>query len=315
MGIGLVLIAACGGNPSPENTPAVVAPPAAPPARVERPLYGLDVNGTRLAYRVLGDSGATPVVFVHGTLGDYRSWSGQENLFAQSYRVLVYSTRFHRPNPQVADSTHTYSPKLHAEDLAALLLTLDLAPAHIVGSSYGAYTALVLAQEHPELVRSVVLGEPPIMSLLTGTEEGDAVRRAFFDNTLNPARAAFSRGDSVGALRLFVDGVAGTRRFDNLPPAARARIVAHSFEMRREMLANRELYMPPVPCRDLGRLRTPVLLLSAERSTRLFHVITSELGRCLQSDTTVTIPGATHAMHQTNPAYFNLAVLRYLATH
>src|SRR5881409_618304 len=184
-----LLVAACGGNPGPDKG-GPVPPPAAPPLRVfDRTLHATTFNGTRLTYRVTGDSGAPPVVFVHGTLADLNSWGGQENLFAQRYRVLVYSRRYHRPNPQVEDN-QTYSPKLHSEDLAAMLLTLDLAPAQIIGSSYGAYVA-------PQLVRGLVLAEPPIFSLLSGSEEGDAARRAFFTNALDPSHAAFTRGDSV----------------------------------------------------------------------------------------------------------------------
>jgi len=257
------------------------------------------------------------VVFVHGTLGDYRSWGGQENLFAQSYRVLVYSRRFHPPNPQVADSTQTYSPKLHAEDLAGLLLTLDLAPAHVVGSSYGAYTALALAREHPELVRSLVLAEPPILPLLTGSEAGDAVRRAFYSNALDPSRRAFARGDSVSGVRAYFDGVNGRGRFDNLPAAARADLLAHAFELRQEMLANREQYFPSISCAELGRVTKQVLLIRGANSPRIFQLISDELARCLQSDTTITIPGAGHPPHAGNPAaaYFNRDVLRYLASH
>jgi pimeloyl-ACP methyl ester carboxylesterase len=264
------------------------------------------VNGTTLAYRLVGDSG-TPVVFVHGSLGDFGDWDAQVATFAQTHRVLVYSRRYHPPNPPQIDD-QTYSPMLHAEDLAALLLQLDLAPAHVVGSSYGAYTALVLALEHPELVRSVVLGEPPIMPLLNRTPEGDALRRDYFAKVLDPARAAFARGDSVGGLRAFLNG-------EGLAAPARANMLTHAFELRREMLANREQYMPPLPCADLGALHTGVLLVSGDRSGPLFHAITTELARCLRNDTTVTVPGAGHAMHAANPAYYNQVVVRYLATH
>ena len=85
--------------------------------------------------------------------------------------------------------------------------------------------------------------------------------------------------------------------------------------MRREMLANREQYLPPLACADLGALHTGVLLVSGARSAPLFHAITNELARCLQNDSTVTVPGADHAMHASNPAYYNQVVLRYLATH
>jgi pimeloyl-ACP methyl ester carboxylesterase len=317
LGISLLFIAACGGQPAPEKTaPAPAAPPAAPPPRVfDRTLHALSVNGTRLTYRVIGDSGTTPVVFVHGELADLKAWSAQETLFAQRYRVLVYSRRYHPPNPQV-DDDQTYSPKLHAEDLAALLLTLNLAPAHIVGSSYGAYTALALAREHPQLVRSLVLSEPPILPLLAGSELGDPVRRAFYTYALDPARAAFARGDSVAAVRAYFDAVSGGRgRFDNLPAAARADLLAHSFEMRREMLANREQYYPAVPCAELGRMTTPVLLVRGDRSPRMFQLVTDELARCLRSDTTATIPGAGHPPQAGNPGYYNQIVLRYLASH
>ena len=301
------LLAACGGG-----APAPPTPAAAPSGRPANPsatvvsLRSALVNGTTLAYRLIGDSG-TPVVFVHGSLGDFSDWDAQVAAFATTHRVLVYSRRYHPPNPQQNDD-QTYSPMLHAEDLAALLLQLDLAPAHIVGSSYGAYTALVLALEHPELVRSVVLGEPPIMPLLNHTPEDDALRRAYFANVLDPARAAFARRDSAGGLRAFLRG-------EGLAAAAGANLLTYAFELRHEMLANREQYMAPLKCRDLGALHTGVLLVSGDRSAPVFHAINAELARCLQNDSTVTIPNAGHAMQSSNPAYYNQVVLRYLATH
>lgn len=310
-----LLLVACGGKPAPEKTAPAAAAPAAPPLRTfPTTLHAIDVNGTRLAYRLSGDSGGTAVVFVHGSLGDLRSWSGQETAFAQSYRVLVYSRRYHPPNPRVEDN-QTYSPKLHAEDLAGLLLTLDIAPAHVVGSSYGAYTALQLVRDHPQLVRSLVLAEPPVVSLLTGSEAGDAARRAFYTNTLDPARAAFVHGDTVGGVRLFYDATAGRGAFEQLAPAQRAELLSHAYELRREMLAERADYYPTITCAELGRITTPVLLVRGERSPQLFQLISDELARCLQNDTTVIVPGAGHPPNAASAAYFNRLVLRYLATH
>ena len=307
-----LLLVACGGNPAPEKTgPASPTPPL---RTFDRTLHATSFNGTRLTYRLIGDSGAAPVVFVHGSLGDLRSWNGQETQFAQVYRVLVYSRRYHPPNPQVNDD-QTYSPKLHAEDLAALLLTLEIAPAHVVGSGYGAYTALVLALDHPQLVRSLVLAEPPIFPLLTGSEAGDAARRGFYTNSFDPARAAFARGDSAAGLRAFYDAMNGRGRFDQLSPSARADVLAHAFEMRHEMLASREQYFPTVSCAELGRITTPVLLVRGERSPRMLQLITDELARCLRNDTTVMIPGAGHPPNAGNPSYYNQVVARFIMTH
>src|SRR6266700_3369740 len=243
----LCLLAACGGGsapPPPAPAPGAGGPGAAGARAAALVLNSARVNGTILAYRIVGDTG-TPVVFVHGSVADQGEWDRQIATFAQTHRVLVYSRRYHPPNLPTNDD-QTYSPMLHAEDLAALLLQLDLAPAHVVGSSYGAYTALQLTRDHPQLVRSLVLAEPPIVSLLTGSEEGDAARRAFYTNALDPARAAFARGDSVTGLRYFYDGTAGRGAFDRLPAATRADMLAHSFGMRREMLAARSAYYPTV---------------------------------------------------------------------
>jgi len=307
--LGLCLLAACGGGSAPPSpAPAPGAGGRGAPVARAAPvvLNSARVNGTTLAYRIVGDSG-TPVVFVHGSLGDQGDWDRQVATFAQTHRVLVYSRRYHPPNQPVEDNQE-YTPMLHAEDLAALLLQLDLAPAHVVGSSYGGYTALVLAIEHPELVRSVVLGEPPILPLLTRTPEGDALRRNYVTTALDPARAAFSRRDSVGGLTAFLRG-------EGLVAPMSAKLLGYAFELRHEMAASREQYMPPLPCADLGALHTGVLLVSGDRSPPVFHAVTAELARCLQNDSTATIPGAGHLMHASNPSYYNQVVLRYLATH
>jgi pimeloyl-ACP methyl ester carboxylesterase len=114
---------------------------------------------------------------------------------------------------------------------------------------------------------------------------------------------------------LFFDAGAGRGAFDRLPAAARADMLAHSFEMRREMLAERAQYLPPVTCAELGSMTTPVLLVRGERSPRMFQLITDELARCLQSDTTVIIPGAGHPPQAGNPTYYNQAVARFIMTH
>jgi pimeloyl-ACP methyl ester carboxylesterase len=248
-------------------------------------------------------------------MGNLDEWNAQLDAFRPTHRVLVYSRRYHPPNPAL-DDREVYSPALHAADLAALLQALDLAPAHVVGAAYGAYAALVLALDHPEMVRSLVLGEPPVLPLLTRTPAGDSLRRTFESTTLDPARAAFARRDSVAGLRRLLDGLSGTPgRFDRLPPPERAALLAHSFEVRRELLADPHAYLPTVACARMGRVAMPVLLLQGQRSPRMFHIITEELARCFRSDTLHTVPGAGYGFHVANPAYYNQIVLRYIATH
>ena len=306
------LVAACGGKGGPASAGAPT--PAALPPVVVSPLRAMRLNETVLNFRLAGTSG-TPVVFVHGSVGGLDDWNAQVLAFARTHRVVVYSRRYHPPNAPQNDG-RTYSPELHAEDLATFLQTLALGPAHIVGSDYGAYIALFLAREHPDLVRSLVLGEPPIVPFLLRSPGGDTLRRTLIAATLDPARAAFARGDSVGALRLFVDGVTdGPGTFNALSATAQARMVGHAFELRREMLADRQEYQPALDCKLLGRLPTQALVLQGERSARMYHIIASELAHCLQSDTVITIPGAGHRLQTTSPAAYNQTVLRFVDMH
>jgi pimeloyl-ACP methyl ester carboxylesterase len=55
------------------------------------------------------------------------------------------------------------SALVEAEDLAAFMRALGLERSHVVGYSYGAFIALCLVLEHPELVRSLVFAEPPVL--------------------------------------------------------------------------------------------------------------------------------------------------------
>ena len=117
------------------------------------------INGDSIHYIDIGKG--DPVVFVHGTLGDYRTWGAQMDTFSKNHRVIAYSRRFALPNKQMINDSADYSAIAHAKDLAEFIKALKLEPVHLVGHSYGAFTALLTTIDHPELVRSLMLGEPP----------------------------------------------------------------------------------------------------------------------------------------------------------
>lgn len=93
---------------------------------------GGQINDLTLHYIELGQG--TPVVLVHGTLEDYRTWDGQLQALSKGYRLISYSRRYHYPNQWPKDSTD-FSVTIHARDLAAFIKALNLPP----GSSHWSF--------------------------------------------------------------------------------------------------------------------------------------------------------------------------------
>src|SRR6266540_1911975 len=193
---GVAAALACGGGGAAggarASRPAPAATPAVPAARLVPRVA--KVPGTDL--RFLDGGAGLPVVFVHGSLATLDSWRPQFDAFATGVRVVAYSRRYHPPNPARPDG-QAYALTLHADDLIGLIEALRVERVHLVGSSYGAYVALLVTLKRPDLVRSLVLEEPLLLPWLARSPEGDSLRRAFEANVEEPARRAFARGDSA----------------------------------------------------------------------------------------------------------------------
>jgi len=112
-----------------------------------------DVRGGRLYTQTFGQG--VPLLFLHGgTLFFDNSFERQRDYFA-SYRMVIgidQRGRGHSP-----DSPGPFSYKDMAEDAAAVIEQLGVAPIDIVGHSDGGNVGLILARDHPQLVRRLVV--------------------------------------------------------------------------------------------------------------------------------------------------------------
>ena len=273
-------------------------------------LRTVTANGTRLSYVEAG-SGSPTVVFVHGSLDDFRSWRYQVEPFASHYRVIAYSRRYHYPNPWDAAGSE-YTAEVHAADLAAFIEALLHPPVHLVTSSYGGNVGLYLTSQRPGLVSSLVLGEPPLMPWLVHLPGGKAYWQRFLDEIWYPAREAFTEDRLEDGARLFLDGVMGRPTMQQLGARGYQMIMDNAPEMRAESFAS-EAYFPAFTCADAQSLTQPVLLCKGEHSPEIFHKISDDLAKCLSgAKPPVTIPGASHPMHIGNPKVYNKLVLDFL---
>lgn len=265
-------------------------------------------NGVELHYIAQGSG--EPLVLAHGGFGDYRSWEPQLGPFSHHFRVVSYSRRYSYPNQNLAIAPD-HSVFAEAEDLATLISLLKLGSVHLVGASYGAYTALVLALQHPEVVRTLVLAEPPVHRWVKDMPGGEAVFGEFMTTMWEPVGSAFERGDMQEAMRLFTDGLGGPGTFESLSPAVRAARLQNARAVHA--LTQSADAFPLLAREAVQRLRVPTLIVEGAKTIRIHRLVDDELLRWLPGSERVIIGHAGHGSARENPDAFNSAVLTFLS--
>ena len=91
-------------------------------------LQSISANGVSLAYRERGQG--APVVFIHGSASDLRTWEDQLPAIGASYRAIAYSRRYARPNGDIADGVDDQMLP-HVDDLVGFLSAIEI-PAAVV---------------------------------------------------------------------------------------------------------------------------------------------------------------------------------------
>ena len=265
------------------------------------------VNGVELHYVEQGQG--EPLIFLHGGSGDYRAWEPQLKVFSPNYRAISYSRRYSYPN-QNSVLAKNHSAYVEADDLAALIHKLKLGSVHLVGASYGAFTALALALKRPELVRTLVLAEPPVHQSIRDTPNGEAVYQEFMANVWKPAAEAFKAGDDEAAMKILANGISGTGAFDNFTPERRAAVMQNARSFKALTLSSEPF--PNLSKAEIRRLRIPTLIITGENTTKIHRLVTEELARLLPNAESAMISKAGHSSNRDNPSAFNEVLSGFL---
>lgn len=282
------------------------------------------VNGIDLAYIEQGRG--QPVVFVHGGSGDSRVWDQQMDSFATRYRAIALSCRGYWPNAQ-PNPGESVTLQTYVDDLAQVLRTLDAGPVHLVGhSSPGGFGSLLLAAQQPELLRSLVLLEPPAFPLLglnVPPRPVDLVKllvrhpRAgiafikFGARGVRPAMKAFERGADADALRAFMAANTSAEVVAGMPAAVFDQFLQNVGPLKAQLKAGFPTFTPA----DASTIVVPTLLVSGGDSPAHLQAVSQRLATLIPNAERLTIPGATHNMFNSHPAKFNIGVLEFIQRH
>lgn len=278
----------------------------------------ISVNNYEIDYHESGQG--TPVVLVHGSVSDHRVWAAQHDVFAEHFRVIAYSRRYHWPNVPIADGAD-YAMLEQVDDLRGVIESLNAAPAHLVGHSYGGFLCLLLAIRSPELVRTLTLAEPPVLPLFASnppkphellkllfTRPSTAAAVIKFGATgIGPATAAFQHGDVDKGVDLFGRAVLGHETFESMSADRMDQVRANVIPA--EFLGSG---FAPLTPQEVSGVHAPTLLLHAEKSPGIFRHFTDRLEELMPNAERVAINGASHNMPETNAPAFNDAVLKFL---
>jgi non-heme chloroperoxidase len=176
-----------------------------------------------------------------------------------------------------------------------------------------AFVAFLVARDHPDVIRGLTLGEPPVMPLLETTPEGDALLTTFITTSIVPSSEAFNQGNDEEGVPRFVNGVLGEGSYEKLPPPVQKRLMDRAQEPKSE--ASSQDLCPPTTCEDVPKVEAPTLLLDGEFSPKMFHLINDMLEHCVPSAERAMIPAASHGLEFENPQAFNETVLAFIAKH
>jgi pimeloyl-ACP methyl ester carboxylesterase len=172
-------------------------------------------NGAELYNEVRGDG--PPVVFISGATGDAGHFAGVAPLLADGFTVVTYDRRSNSRSPRPAGWMST-SMSEQADDCAALIEGLGIAPAVVFGTSGGAVILLDLLLRRPDVVRGAIVHEPPIVAVTSNGEQVSAGLQAMVEQGM-------AAGGPRKATELFIRWAAGDDAFDALDPDLRERML------------------------------------------------------------------------------------------
>jgi non-heme chloroperoxidase len=259
-------------------------------------LKNIEINGRQLHYVDRGGGeGQQPIIFIHGGLDDYRCWQLQVDSFSRKYRAISYSRRFAYPNKWIGNVAQDNTIEDNAKDLAELIRKIDLAPAHLVGASYGAFITLYCASKNPELAKTMVLNEPPIMQFLARShlkEDAELLQR-FRTRVQSPTEDAFKRGDFKKAAQTFIDRVMDIENFfEKLPEKDKQYLMDNAKSLEGEL----ESAQPPsFSVKDVKQITTiPTLIVKGELSPKWLLRIADILSDNMPNTEQIVIPNVSH---------------------
>lgn len=234
-------------------------------------------DGARIYYAAYG-AGA-PVILLHGGLASQRYWGNQVGpLVRDHHRVILIDSRGHGRSTR-DDRPYTY--ELMASDVVAVMDTLRIRRAAVVGWSDGAIIGLVMALKDPARLTRVFAFAA---NMDPSGVKPDTMTNPTFARFIAEAQASYARiSPTPAAFNAFEAAI--TRMWDTEPNYSAA---------------------------DLKRIATPTAIVDGDHDEAIKREHTEYLARTIPGASLIILKDVSHFAMLQDPAQFNAAMLRFL---
>ena len=244
-------------------------------------------NDAELYYELRGDG--PPLLLMMGASGYGGVFGRFAEFLADEFTVVTYDRRGNGQSPKPAGWTAT-SPEEQADDAAALLAGLGLAPAAIFATSSAGIFALAALIRHPECVRGAVLHEPALFALF---DDPNSVRNSL----IQLVQGGMEEGGPARGFECFLRFGAGDANWERLEPGVQKRMLASADTYFGVESGAFDSYLPDE--QTLASITVPVKLLVSEHSHAFFAEAAARLAERLGVEVSRT-PG-THFPYLDHP--------------
>lgn len=248
------------------------------------------------------ESGAYPVVLLHGLMGYAANWGKIWPELNAHRKVLVLDQRGHGRSPKAKSG---YSPTHYAEDLRSLLEILGWEKAHIVGHSMGGRVALRFATLFPEISISLTMED--------SGAEARAQRIDWIRQLLGSIPTPFADRESAKAFfaeHFRQDPMTGGFLHANLEAKDGGKLDWRFYAPG--MLETIETGRATDAMEEFKSLKIPTLLVRGERSVEFPEEEAKRMAEARANVSLVTIEGAGHFVHAEKPKEFSQALVQFL---
>jgi pimeloyl-ACP methyl ester carboxylesterase len=247
-----------------------------------------------------------PVICLHASASSSTQWQPLAERLAGHFRTLAIDLYGCGRSPGWAGE----GPLSLADEVALLepVLAATRTSYHLIGHSYGGAVALKMALTHPEWLRSLVVFEPVLFSLLVGQDPDQPAAREI-SSVRDDTCVAVARGDLEGAGERFVDYWTRIGAWARMPDARRRTVALAMAQITGQWHA---LFAETASLKAFGALDVPTLLLVGSDSPASSRAVARLLAKTLPRVTEVEIDGVGHMGPVTHADRVNRLIEQYL---